>query len=100
MAIVSGSIVAMVTPWSGKRIRLMKLSCDDLVEFHIAMGTSAILPCGTTGESPSFTHEEQHRMIALTVEAAGWTGPGHCRRWFQQHPRSGVVGASRRARRC
>jgi 4-hydroxy-tetrahydrodipicolinate synthase len=74
MAIISGSIVAMVTPWSADDT-IDEAVVRKLVEHHIANGTSGILPCGTTGESPSFTHEEQHRMIALTVEAANGRVP-------------------------
>jgi len=61
-----GSIVAMVTPWKDDRVD--DGSLKRLIEFHIEQGTDAILPCGTTGESPAFTHEEQHAMIARTVE--------------------------------
>lgn len=64
----SGSIVALVTPWKDGKID--EASLKTLVDWHIAEGTSALLPCGTTGESPSFTHEEQHHMIAKTVEFA------------------------------
>ena len=61
-----GSIVALVTPWKDNQVDFDALA--RLVDFHLAHGTDAILPCGTTGESPAFTHEEQHRMIAATVE--------------------------------
>ena len=64
----SGSIVALVTPWKDGKID--EASLKTLVDWHIEEGTSALLPCGTTGESPSFTHEEQHHMIAKTVEFA------------------------------
>ena len=64
----SGSIVALVTPWKDGAID--EASLKTLVDWHVAEGTSALLPCGTTGESPSFTHEEQHHMIAKTVEFA------------------------------
>ena len=62
----SGSIVALVTPW--KDDALDEAALKTLVEWHVENGTSALLPCGTTGESPSFTHEEQHHMVAKTVE--------------------------------
>ncbi len=64
----SGSIVALVTPW--KDGVLDEDALKGLVDFHVENGTSALLPCGTTGESPSFTHEEQHHTIAKTVEFA------------------------------
>lgn len=61
-----GSIVALVTPWKDDRID--EDSLKKLIEFQLEGGTDAIIPCGTTGESPAFSHEEQHRMIAATVE--------------------------------
>jgi 4-hydroxy-tetrahydrodipicolinate synthase len=65
---LSGSIVALVTPWTADGSAIDKAALKQLIDWHIAEGTDAILPCGTTGESPAFTHDEQHEMIALTVE--------------------------------
>jgi 4-hydroxy-tetrahydrodipicolinate synthase len=58
----SGSIVAIVTPFHDDRVDFpaLKRLCD----WHIAEGTQAILPCGTTGESATFSHEEQHQATA------------------------------------
>lgn len=64
----SGSCVALVTPFKNGKVDEDKLR--DLVEFHIANGTSAILPCGTTGESATLTHEEHGRVIEVVVNAA------------------------------
>lgn len=64
----SGSIVALVTPW--KNDALDEEALKALVDWHVEQGTSALVPCGTTGESPSFSHEEQHHTIARTVEFA------------------------------
>jgi len=63
-----GSLVAMVTPFRNGAIDEAKVR--ELVEFHIKGGTDAIIPCGTTGESPTLSHDEHHRMIDLVVEAA------------------------------
>ena len=61
-----GSLVAIVTPFtSGK---LDEQGFADLVEFQIANGTHGIVPCGTTGESATLSHEEHERLVALTVE--------------------------------
>ncbi|MQY52778.1 MAG: 4-hydroxy-tetrahydrodipicolinate synthase [Firmicutes bacterium] len=60
----SGSFVALVTPFKNNRIDVEKLK--ELVEFHIKKGTSGIVPCGTTGESPTLSHEE-HRLVIETV---------------------------------
>lgn len=62
----AGSIVALVTPWKDDRVDEQALK--RLIDWHIEQGTQAIVPCGTTGESATFTHEEQHEMIAATVQ--------------------------------
>ncbi len=63
-----GSIVALVTPFKNNRVDEKKLS--ELVEFHIKKGTDGILPCGTTGESPTLSHEEHKRVVEVCIEAA------------------------------
>ncbi|MBU4377254.1 MAG: 4-hydroxy-tetrahydrodipicolinate synthase, partial [Candidatus Omnitrophica bacterium] len=63
-----GSMVALVTPFRNGKIDEKALK--DLVEFHIKNGTSALVPCGTTGESPTLSYEEHDRVIELTVELA------------------------------
>lgn len=63
-----GSMVALVTPFKSGRIDESALR--ELVEFHINNGTDVLVPCGTTGESPTLTHDEHRRVIELTVEAA------------------------------
>jgi 4-hydroxy-tetrahydrodipicolinate synthase len=64
-----GSIVALVTPFRNDRVDEAKLR--ELVEFHVTNGTDGIVPCGTTGESPTLTHEEHERVVEIVVEAAG-----------------------------
>ncbi|MCS7231857.1 MAG: 4-hydroxy-tetrahydrodipicolinate synthase [Elusimicrobiota bacterium] len=61
-----GSIVALVTPFKDGKVDEKKL-CE-LVEWHIQEGTDAILPCGTTGESPTLSYEEHNRVIELVVK--------------------------------
>lgn len=61
-----GSIVALVTPFKDGAVDYDKL--DDLVEFHVEKGTDAILPCGTTGESPTLSHEEHRKVVEFVVE--------------------------------
>jgi len=63
----AGSFVALVTPFKDNRVDVEKLK--ELVEFHIKKGTSGIVPCGTTGESPTLSHEE-HRLVIETVVKA------------------------------
>ncbi|MEK6683027.1 MAG: 4-hydroxy-tetrahydrodipicolinate synthase [Nitrospirota bacterium] len=62
----SGSMVAIITPF--KKGRLDEKAFGDLIEFQIAGGTSGIVPCGTTGESATLSHEEHNRVIELTVK--------------------------------
>lgn len=61
-----GSIVAIVTPF--KNNKLDEKALTDLIEWHIAEGTHAIVPCGTTGESATLEYEEHYRVIELTVQ--------------------------------
>lgn len=63
-----GSIVALVTPFKNGKVDEAKLR--ELVEFHFKNGTSGIVPCGTTGESATLTHEEHNRVIEVVIEAA------------------------------
>jgi 4-hydroxy-tetrahydrodipicolinate synthase len=63
----SGSIVAIVTPF--RKGRVDERALGDLIEFQIANGTHGIVPCGTTGESATLSHEEHERVVAFTVEA-------------------------------
>ncbi|MBA3845501.1 MAG: 4-hydroxy-tetrahydrodipicolinate synthase [Planctomycetes bacterium] len=62
----SGSIVAIVTPFTDDKVDFTSLK--KLLDWHIAEGTQGIVPCGTTGESSTFTHEEQHQVIAEVVQ--------------------------------
>ncbi len=63
----SGSIVALVTPFKDGAVDEAKIK--ELVEFHIENGTDGIVPCGTTGESPTLSHSEHERVIDVTLEA-------------------------------
>ncbi len=67
-ATFQGSIVALVTPFRGGKVDEAKLR--ELVEWHVASGTDGIVPCGTTGESPTLSHEEHRRVVELVVETA------------------------------
>ena len=63
-----GSLVAMVTPFHDGRVDEAKLR--ELVEFHVANGTDGLVPCGTTGESPTLTHEEHKRVVEIVIDEA------------------------------
>ncbi|HOJ51338.1 MAG TPA: 4-hydroxy-tetrahydrodipicolinate synthase [Syntrophales bacterium] len=62
-----GAICAIVTPFKNGQVDEEKLR--DLIEFQIENGTDGIVPCGTTGESPTLSYEEHDRVIEITVEA-------------------------------
>ncbi|OHB46653.1 MAG: 4-hydroxy-tetrahydrodipicolinate synthase [Planctomycetes bacterium GWF2_40_8] len=64
----TGSIVALVTPFKDGLVDYDKLG--ELVEYHIENGTNAIIPCGTTGESPTLTHKEHGEVIGKVIEIA------------------------------
>jgi 4-hydroxy-tetrahydrodipicolinate synthase len=63
-----GCFVALVTPFRDGHVDEQKLRA--LVDWHVERGTSGIVSCGTTGESPTLSHEEHHRVIDVTIEAA------------------------------
>jgi len=63
-----GSIVALVTPFRNGKVDDAKLR--ELVDFHVTHGTDAIIPCGTTGESPTLSHDEHKRVVEIVIEAA------------------------------
>ena len=61
-----GSITALLTPFANGA--LDEKAFSDLVEWQISEGTHGLVPVGTTGESPTVTHDEHHRLIELCVE--------------------------------
>lgn len=63
-----GSMVALITPFKNGKVDTNCLK--ELVEFHIKNGTSALVPCGTTGESATLSYEEHDKVIELTVQFA------------------------------
>jgi 4-hydroxy-tetrahydrodipicolinate synthase len=63
-----GSCVAIVTPFKNDSVDFEAIK--KLVDFHIANSTSWILPCGTTGESATLSHEEHEAVIEAVVKAA------------------------------
>jgi 4-hydroxy-tetrahydrodipicolinate synthase len=63
-----GSIPALVTPFSNGRVAEDTLA--EFVEWQIAEGSNALVPCGTTGEVATLTADEHREVIAHTVQAA------------------------------
>lgn len=69
-----GSFVAMITPFT-KNNKVDEKGIEELVEFHIKNGTNGIVPCGTTGESPTLSHEEHQRVVEVTIKAVAGRVP-------------------------
>src|SRR3989338_3575534 len=66
-----GSIVAIVTPFKDNNAdQLDENKLRELVRWQIEQGTNGIVPCGTTGESPTLTPKEHGRVIEIVVETA------------------------------
>ena len=63
-----GSITALITPFANGA--LDEKAFSNFVDWQINEGTHGLVPVGTTGESPSVSHEEHHRVIQLCVEVA------------------------------
>lgn len=63
-----GSLVALITPF--KDGRLDEQALEKMVEWHIKNGTHAIVPTGTTGESPTLSNEEHVRVVEIVASVA------------------------------
>lgn len=68
-----GSITALITPFKDGKVDVAAFR--KLVEWQIDQGTHGLVPCGTTGESPTLTHEEHKQVIELCIEAASGRVP-------------------------
>ena len=64
----AGLTVALVTPFRDGNVD--EIALRKLVDFHVESGTDCISPVGTTGESPTLTHDEHERVIAVVCEQA------------------------------
>ena len=69
----SGSIPALVTPFKDGAVD--EAAFRRLIDWQIDQGSSGLVPCGTTGEAPTLTNDEQHRLFAITVEQAAGRVP-------------------------
>ena len=62
-----GAFVAIVTPF--KKGKVDEKALRDLIDYQISGGVSGIVPCGTTGESATLTHEEHDKVISISADA-------------------------------
>ena len=69
----TGALVALVTPFQDGEIDWRTL--DELVDFQLENGIDGIVPVGTTGESPTLTHDEHKKVIERVVKASGGQCP-------------------------
>ena len=69
-----GSLVALITTMTQDG-KLDERAFQDLVAWQVAEGTQGLIPVGTTGESPTLSHEEHQRVVEMCVEAAGGRVP-------------------------
>ena len=69
-----GSMTALVTPFTAEGA-FDEARFRDFVEWQIAQGTHGLVPVGTTGESPTLTHDEHKRVIEVTIEVANGRVP-------------------------
>lgn len=65
----TGALTALVTPFDAS-LRVDDAALDALVDHQISAGISGLVPCGTTGESPTLDHEEHLAVVARVVERA------------------------------
>ena len=63
-----GSYCALITPFKNGSVD--KDSFKNIIKWHIKNGTKGIIPCGTTGESPTLSHEEHKLVVELAIEYA------------------------------
>src|SRR5215510_13229700 len=73
MPTFKGSITALITPFKDGKVD--ERAFQRLVEWQIDQGAHGLVPCGTTGESPTLTHDEHRRVVELCIEAAAGRVP-------------------------
>ena len=69
----TGAMVALVTPFQDGEIDFSTL--DELIDFQLENGIDAIVPVGTTGESPTLSHEEHKKVIERVVKVVSGQVP-------------------------
>ncbi|HXG77870.1 MAG TPA: 4-hydroxy-tetrahydrodipicolinate synthase [Methyloceanibacter sp.] len=70
---LQGSFTALITPFRDGKIDAAAFT--KLVEWQIDQGTHGLVPCGTTGESPTLSHDEHKHVVELCIEAAAGRVP-------------------------
>ena len=70
---ITGSLPALVTPFTNGKVDIAALK--KLVDWHIDQGSHGLVPVGTTGESPTLTHEEHDLVVEIVVDQAAGRVP-------------------------
>lgn len=70
---LEGSMTALVTPFTDGKLDLKAF--EKFVEWQIAQGTQALVPCGTTGENPTLSRDEQLEVIKVAIKTANGRVP-------------------------
>jgi 4-hydroxy-tetrahydrodipicolinate synthase len=65
---LKGSLVALITPFRDGKVD--EKAFQNFVEWQIEQGTEGVVPCGTTGESPTLSHAEHKRVVELCIDVA------------------------------
>jgi 4-hydroxy-tetrahydrodipicolinate synthase len=65
----TGCMVALITPFQDGKVDYRTI--EELVDFHLESGTDGIVPVGTTGESPTLSHDENKKVVERVVKAVG-----------------------------
>jgi 4-hydroxy-tetrahydrodipicolinate synthase len=73
---LQGSMVALVTPFKNGKVD--RKAFQRLLDFHLKEGTDVLIPCGTTGESATLSHEEHRDLMTFTVEYVNGRVPVIC----------------------
>ncbi|MFY7960388.1 MAG: 4-hydroxy-tetrahydrodipicolinate synthase [Elsteraceae bacterium] len=68
-----GSMTALITPFRNGELDLAAF--EKLVDLQLKSGTSGLIPCGTTGESPTLSHEEHHKVVEACVKVTAGRAP-------------------------
>ena len=68
-----GSYVALITPFDGDQVDEDSLA--KMINWHVDQGTHGLVPVGTTGESPTLSHDEHKKVVELTVKVAAGRVP-------------------------
>jgi 4-hydroxy-tetrahydrodipicolinate synthase len=74
MTMFKGSFVALITPMRADGT-IDEAALERFVDWQIREGTHGLVPVGTTGESPTLTHEEHRRVVEVTIKVAGGRVP-------------------------